>query len=201
MKRFFAFMVIGSMLLTAVSCGKRDLAPADTGDTANPAYDEIDPAALGDSEDVSATAPEETGEPAESVLGGLSRFTVRLEGTEPYHEMIYMRDGDFCADGKLMFFDVSEALSEIAASVPAVDLNSAPHLALSAGDGAEIQLNGGYRIYDEDYKLLLRAETLEEVYKLGHSELAGQEVYLYFVVRLTAQSAERCEGCFVKVLF
>ena len=206
MKKLLAVILMCAMLFAAVSCSSRktDLA----GDGADPTG-EADPVALSDPEDDSAT--DRKTEPAgpagstEAAAEKISSFRVRVtslseDQVDPYRELLYMTDGDFCADGKLMFYGVSDVLPEIADLIPSISLDSSTQLELLAEENAEIG-SSKYQVYDSDYQFLLEAESLQEIYALRKSTLKEKEVYIYFTVTLKYQSAERCEGCFIKTDF
>lgn len=195
-----------AMLFATVSCGSRKSEL--TGEGADPAG-LADPVVLSDSKDDSKMdmeiGPAGTSESTEATGEKISTFRVYVTSlnenhVDPYREMIYMTKGDFCADGKLMFYSVSDILPEIADLIPTVSLDSSTQLELSAEENAEIG-NSKYQIYDSDYQFLLEAKSLQEIYALRQSTLKEKEVYIYFTVTVKYQSAERCEGCFIKTDF
>lgn len=193
-----------AMLFAAVSCSNRrtDL----VGDGTESAG-ELDPFTLSDTEDDSATDGEtelaKTAESTEAVAEKISSFRVTLLGEDqvaPYCELLYMTDGNFCADGKLMLYGVSDVLPEIADLIPSISLDSSTQLELLAEENVEIG-SSKYQVYDSDYHFLLEAESLQEIYALRKFALKEKEVYIYFTVTLKYQLAERCEGCFIKITF
>lgn len=202
MKKLLAAILMCAMLFGAASCGSRKADLADNG--ADPTVFS-DPVAGDDSETDREIEPAGTAESTGASAERISSFHVRVTSlsenqADPYRELIYMTDGDFCADGKLMFYGVSDILPEIADLIPSVSLDSSTQLELSAEENAEIG-NSKYQVYDSDYQFLLGAESLQEIYALRKSVLKEKEVYIYFTVTLKYQSAERCEGCFIKTDF
>lgn len=209
MKKLLAAVLMCAMLFAAVSCGSRK---ADLmGEDAAPAG-LTDPVVGDDSEtdreiEPAGTTSDGKTESAENAVEKISAFHVYVTSLNEnnvalYQELLYMTDGDgdFCADGKLMFYSISDILPEIADLIPSVSLDSSTKLDFLADRNVEIE-SSKYRIYDSDYQFLLEAGSLQEIYALRKSVLKEKEVYIYFTVTLKYQSAERCEGCFIKTDF
>ena len=206
MKRFFALMLAAGMLFALASCGKQPTVPTENGNTTEPRQDEVmtEPKENGET----ITPNETTGAPDESTSadddgeGTVSVNVIAAGGAPvaPYRDMVYTRNGSFVADGRLMFFPVSEVLPDFADEVPAVTLDENSKVEITAVDK---KASGGktLHVYGEDFALLMETQSMAEILAHGREELAGKTVYLYFTVTEQGRTTESCYAYFVKVTF
>lgn len=209
MKRFFALMLAVGMLFALVSCGKQVVSTPTGGSGTVPELrqDEVITEPRENMEDVPqdemTSAPDETTSAADDASDGIVSVNIIAAGgapVAPYRDMVYTRKGSFVADGRLMFFPVSEVLPDFADEVPAVTLDENSKVEITAVDK---KASGGktLHVYGEDFSLLMETQSMAEILAHGNTDWAGKTVYLYFTVTEQSRTTESCYAYFVKVTF